>query len=150
MQFRNEYAFLSNFYNAAVMFEGTFYNNNEAAFQAAKIADPEKRKTMRFSCDGTHLTFPEMPAKWAKRVGRRIDLRPDWEEKKQEIMLAIVRDKFTRHTQLKDKLLATGNIIIEEENTWGDTTWGTVNGVGKNLLGKILMQVRDEIAAGKY
>lgn len=145
--FRNEYAFLSNFYNAPVMFEGTFYNNNEAAFQAAKLANPEERKSIKFNCDGTYLTFTEMPAKYAKRHGKRVNLRKDWEAVKYDVMLAIVRDKFTRHTDLKNMLLATRNEPLEEGNTWGDRTWGTVNGVGKNWLGKILMQVRNELRA---
>lgn len=143
--FRGENYFLSNFYNAQVLFEGAFYNNNEAAFQAAKMKNPADRKNVMFDCDGMRLAFTQMPAKYAKRHGRRVTLRDDWENIKYDVMLAIVRDKFTRHTELKAKLLATGNEPLEEGNTWGDRTWGTVNGVGQNLLGKILMQVRDEL-----
>ena len=48
-------------------------------------------------------------------------------------------------SDLKEKLLATGDEHLEEGNTWGDTTWGTVNGIGENRLGKILMKVRNEL-----
>lgn len=60
-------------------------------------------------------------------------------------MYEICKAKFTQNEDLKAKLLATGNDILEEGNTWGDRVWGTVNGVGENRLGKILMRVREEL-----
>lgn len=60
-------------------------------------------------------------------------------------MYEICKAKFTQNGDLKEKLLATGNDILEEGNTWGDRVWGTVNGVGENRLGKILMRVREEL-----
>lgn len=60
-------------------------------------------------------------------------------------MLQVVRAKFTQNAELADKLLATGDAHLEEGNTWGDRVWGTVNGVGANQLGIILMKIRDEI-----
>lgn len=60
-------------------------------------------------------------------------------------MYEICMAKFTQNEDLKEKLLATGNDILEEGNTWGDKVWGTVNGVGENKLGKILMKVREEL-----
>ena len=57
-------------------------------------------------------------------------------------MYEIVLAKFTQNPDLKEKLLATGDEHLEEGNTWGDTTWGTVNGIGENRLGIILMKVR--------
>jgi predicted NAD-dependent protein-ADP-ribosyltransferase YbiA (DUF1768 family) len=56
-----------------------------------------------------------------------------------------VRYKFTHDAKLRQKLLATGDAILEEGNDWGDQVWGVVNGVGKNRLGKILMKVREEL-----
>ena len=43
-------------------------------------------------------------------------------------------------------LIATGDAYLEKENTWGDRVWGTVNGQGANNLGRILMDVRDELS----
>ena len=63
-------------------------------------------------------------------------------------MYEIVLAKFTQNPDLKKKLLATGDEHLEEGNTWGDTIWGTVDGVGENRLGKILMRVRDELKNG--
>ena len=60
-------------------------------------------------------------------------------------MYELCKAKFTQNEDLKEKLLATGNDILEEGNTWGDRVWGTVNGVGENRLGKILMRVREEL-----
>ena len=72
-------------------------------------------------------------------------MRSDWEEVKDKVMYEIVLAKFTQNPDLKEKLLATGDESLEEGNTWGDTIWGTVDGVGENRLGKILMRVRDEL-----
>lgn len=89
--------------------------------------------------------FAELDASDAKKLGRQVPLRGDWEEVKDNIMYEICKAKFTQNEDLKEKLLATGNDILEEGNTWGDRVWGTVNGVGENRLGKILMRVREEL-----
>ena len=133
-EFRGKYYFLSNFYTANVEYKGIKYLNNESAFQSCKLKDIEKRKSF------SHLNPSE-----AKRKGRRVQLRNDWEEVKYDIMLDIVRAKFTQNEDLKIKLLETGDAYLEEGNTWGDRIWGVCDGRGKNWLGKILMQVREEL-----
>lgn len=60
-------------------------------------------------------------------------------------MYEIVKAKFTQNEDLKQRLLETGDMYLEEGNTWGDRTWGTINGKGQNRLGKILMKVREEL-----
>ena len=60
-------------------------------------------------------------------------------------MTDIVKAKFEQNEDLQKKLLATEDAYLEEENTWGDRIWGTVNGVGANNLGRILMNVRKEL-----
>ena len=92
--------------------------------------------------------FSQASPSEAKAAGRKIDLRSDWEEVKDKVMYEIVLAKFTQNPDLKKKLLATGDEHLEEGNTWGDTIWGTVDGVGENRLGKILMRVRDELKNG--
>lgn len=133
--FTGEYYFLSNFYMAPVSYNGLSYTNNEAAFQAQKTTT----QVIRI------LKFLNAGPSEAKAAGRKIDLRPDWEEVKSQVMYEIVQAKFTQNPDLKEKLLATGDEHLEEGNTWGDTTWGTVDGVGENRLGKILMKVREEL-----
>lgn len=133
-EFRGNYFFLSNFYEAPVTYDGYTYQNNEAAFQAQKTEDPEEKKR-----------FAALGASESKRVGRKVHLRADWEEVKTDLMYEICLAKFTQNRELKKQLLATGNEFLEEGNTWGDRIWGTVNGKGQNRLGKILMRVREEL-----
>ena len=72
-------------------------------------------------------------------------LRNDWEKVKDEIMYNICLCKFTQNEELKQKLLNTGNAELIEGYTWNDTYWGICRGRGKNHLGKILMQIREEL-----
>ncbi len=134
--FRGKYYFLSNFYPAKVTYEGFTYKNNEAAFQAQKV----------LSIDGKSA-FTELSPADAKKKGRRVRLRPDWEQVKDGIMEEIVRAKFTQNPDLKQQLLLTGNAELIEGNTWNDCYWGVDarSGIGQNHLGKILMKVREEL-----
>lgn len=133
--FRGEYYFLSNFSDYPVTYEGLTYRNNEAAFQAMKVTDLEQRKS-----------FTHLDPNAAKKLGRHVDLRPDWEGVKYAYMYEIVKAKFTQHRKLREQLLATGDALLIEGNTWNDTIWGMCNGRGQNLLGQILMKVRRELA----
>lgn len=133
-QFRGDFFFLSNFYNCPVAYKQLSYTNNEAAFQAQKCVSDTER-----------IQFTKLSPSEAKRLGRRVSLRKDWEDVKVSIMEEVVRAKFTQNAELADKLLATGDAHLEEGNTWGDRVWGTVNGIGANQLGIILMKIRDEI-----
>lgn len=81
----------------------------------------------------------------AKRLGRRVKLRDDWEEVKELVMYEICYHKFNQNPDIKRMLLNTGDAELIEGNTWGDCIWGVCNGVGNNLLGKILMRVRNEL-----
>lgn len=131
--FRGKYYFLSNFYAAPVVWDGVSYKNNEAAFQSAKVGREYRQE------------FAELTASEAKKLGRKVPLRPDWENVKERIMYEICLAKFSQNEELKEKLLLTGECALEEGNTWGDKVWGTVNGEGENKLGKILMKIREEL-----
>ena len=133
--FHNEYSWLSNFYPCDIIFESLFYNTVEEAYVASKTLDIEIRK---------HIQSLHSPSK-AKRYGRLIELRLDWNEVKKGIMLDLLRQKFKHGTELGNKLVDTGTIELIEGNTWNDTYWGICNGVGQNNLGKLLMKVRSEI-----
>lgn len=134
--FRGKYYFLSNFFPAPVAYGGLTYQNNEAAFQAQKTLDKADR-----------TAFTELAPADAKRRGRHVRLRRDWEEVKDGIMEEIVRAKFTQNSKLREYLLATGDSQLIEGNTWNDRYWGVDarSGMGKNHLGKILMKVRSEL-----
>ena len=133
--FRGKYGFLSNFYDAQVLYEGILYPSSEHAFMAAKTTDPERRKYI--------AGLPSPSA--AKRAGRMLTLRPDWEKLKYQVMLDVLTDKFNRNPHLREQLLETGEQELVEGNTWGDTVWGVCDGVGQNLLGKLLMLVRTNL-----
>ena len=135
-QFRGEYFFLSNFFQSPIIYKGISYKNNEAAFQAQKVNSP-----------GEQSEFSNLTPADAKRKGRRVKLRKDvdWDVVKTTYMYEIVKAKFMQNAELRIKLIETGNEHLEEGNTCGDRIWGTVNGVGQNRLGKILMRVREEL-----
>ena len=137
--FFDEYRYLSNFEVAEVVFEGVKYPSTENAYQAAKSIDPEVRKK-----------FVNITPSESKKLGRQIQIREDWEQVKYRVMYEIVFDKFTRHSKLGDLLLETGDRYLEETNHWSDKIWGVCDGVGTNWLGKILMDVRNQIrSSGK-
>ena len=133
-QFRGEFHWLSNFFLCQVEFEGMNFSNVEAAFQAAKCLDMKERERF-FGLSGGQ----------AKRLGRRVELRSDWEEVKIEIMRQVLKSKFTQNSELREKLIATGDTELIEGNNWNDTFWGVCRGKGRNHLGKLLMEVRAEL-----
>jgi len=134
--FSGEYNWLSNFYHCHVPLNGNFYRNAEAAFQAQKTLDPDIRDE-----------FERLDPLKAKRKGRRLELREDWEDVKVNIMKEVVKSKFMSNPELRNKLIATRDAELVELNSWNDRTWGVCSktNIGKNLLGKILMEVRKEI-----
>ena len=135
--FHGPHAFLSNFAASPVVLDGETYPTVEHAFQAAKTFDPEQRQMIRDA---------NTPAT-AKRLGRRVTLRPDWEQVKFDIMRGLLQQKFA-DPDLRQALLDTGEAELIEGNTWNDRTWGKVlrqgKWVGKNWLGELLMAIRAE------
>ena len=130
--FFNEYSFLSNFYECTVEYNGLFYKSSEAAYQAQK-------------CPFIANKFTNISASESKKLGKHVQIRYDWEDVKLSIMKEIVTNKFKQNPDLLEKLISTGNAELSEENYWGDKFWGTVDGVGENHLGKILMEIREEL-----
>lgn len=133
--FRDEYGFLSNFYPAEVEYAGKTYATSEHAYQASKTGYPDKEEEIRLA---------ETPWK-AKKLGQSVRLRPKWDFLKDRVMYNILMSKFSQNEDLKEKLLATGDEILVEGNTWGDKYWGVCDGEGKNVLGILLMRVRQEL-----
>jgi predicted NAD-dependent protein-ADP-ribosyltransferase YbiA (DUF1768 family) len=84
----------------------------------------------------------KLTAGQAKRLGRRVQVQPDWDSIKLRMMEYILTAKFSM-PDMAAKLLATGDAILIEGNTWGDKFWGECDGEGANHLGHILMYVRD-------
>jgi len=134
--FTGAHRFLSNFWPAPVEFEGLIYTTVEHAYVAAKTTDQATREHINQIASAGDV----------KRYGRKIKMRSDWDGIKLELMGQLVRRKF-EHADLAKLLLATGDAELVEGNHWGDRFWGVCNGHGQNHLGKILMQVRAELAS---
>ena len=132
--FSGRYAFLSNFYPSQIAFEGQFYPTVEHAFQAAKTLDFAERE--RISSLGT----PGL----AKKAGRKLNLRPGWNDKRIEVMWHLLQLKF-EIPFLRNELLNTFPQELIEGNTWNDTFWGVCDGKGENQLGVMLMEVRSHL-----
>lgn len=134
--FSGSHAFLSNFESAPIFYDGLYYPTVEHAYQAAKTLNMTERKE----------TFTgECTPKQAKRRGRQVILRSDWENVKVPIMYELLLLKFTTYPELAQKLLQTYPAVLIEGNYWKDTFWGVCDGVGANMLGKLLMKVRDTL-----
>lgn len=133
--FSGDYRFLSNFYPCIVELDWEIYPSVEHAYQAAKTLNIEDRKTIQNSTS----------AKIAKKLGKYVSIREDWEDVKLEIMANLVWQKFSKDFDLKDKLLSTHGYELIEGNRWNDTYWGVCNGFGQNNLGKLLMAIRHEL-----
>lgn len=135
--FDGEWRFLSNFHPSAVWFEGILFPTVEHAFQAAKTLDLNQRRA---------IAAEPTPGR-AKRAGRKLALRQDWEEIKVGVMRTLVQLKFLSSPELAVLLLSTGDSHLEEGNRWNDRLWGTVDGIGQNHLGRILMETRQILRA---
>lgn len=137
-----EYGCFSNFYPCKIEYDGISYKNSEAAWQAQKTLDLSKR-----------VEFSSLSGTQAKKNGRSVLLREDWENVKYELMVDILKAKFSQNKNIKQILLSTGDATLIENTTgWHDNTWGDCrcpkckNIKGKYLLGKALMETRKELS----
>jgi len=124
--------FLSNFYPTTIEYDGYKYRTLEHAYQAAKHP-PEERYRIQ------QVYSPSA----AKRVSLNKRLR-DPSFKKMKIMELLLRQKFNKRG-LGEALTETAPHDLVEDNDWGDTYWGTCDGVGENRLGQLLMIIRAEL-----
>ncbi len=134
---KEEYGWLSNFERSPQEVDDFIYPTNEHYYQSQKAKDRN-----------TFLWISSAPSPYlamiAGRALRPYELVEDWEDKKVSIMLKGLRAKFKNH-DLRQKLLDTGDAILHEDSPT-DMFWGKK---GKDMLGKLLMHVRDEIRSGK-
>jgi ribA/ribD-fused uncharacterized protein len=136
-EFQGEHRWLSNHVLARIVYDGHEFPTVEHAYVYSKTLVKEEQ-------DFFLSEMTEMSPGQAKRIGKSLTLRPDWDL----VRLDIMRDMTTQKYNIpyyRTKLLETGDAEIVEGNTWGDTFWGKCNGVGENNLGKIIMSVREYI-----
>lgn len=138
-EFKGEYRWLSNFAPVDIKWENDIvYPSVEHFFVSWKTNHvPTKRK----------IAGMEHPAQ-AKKYGQKLDLPDNWEQMKDMVMMIGLIEKFQQEPY-KTKLLETNDEVIQEGNWWGDTYWGIdlKTGEGQNKLGKMIMEVRDELNA---
>ncbi|WP_410585444.1 NADAR family protein [Amycolatopsis sp. lyj-108] len=143
-EFRGKYAFLSSFYRHTIVGAGGIpYRWNEAGYHAGKTRNLLERCL---------IAAAPTPSE-AKRRGRLVTLRSDWNETHRHVVMrAVLRAKFA-DPNLSRQLLATGDAHLVEGNRWHDQFWGDCRcgravcaRPGKNFLGRYLMQLRTELA----
>lgn len=143
-RFKGKYEFLSNFYPAVIEVDGISYPTVEHAFVAMKTQDKNIRK---------QIADLRTPAE-AKKFGKTIDLRTDWNDVRVAVMRNLLIKKFS-NPNLRSRLKNTEGYDLIEGNTWHDNFWGRcfcdkcISVIGKNMLGNLLMEVRKEICDSK-
>ena len=134
---RGEYGCFSNFAPYPIRLKGRTWPTSEHYFQAQKFAGTEREELVR------RAKRPHEAARLGRDRSAR--LRRNWERVKLSVMREAVRAKFTQHVELREKLLGTGGARIAE-HTARDSFWGDGgDGSGRNWLGRILMEVREEL-----
>lgn len=133
------YNWFSNFepFETPMEYDGMVFETPEAFYQCMKTTDPTLRRH-----------FQDMTPSQSKRAGRNLKIRDDWENIKVGVMLHALKYKFAEGTEWRKKLDETEGEIVEWTN-WHDNVWGDCicekceDKIGRNLLGKLLMQIRD-------
>lgn len=134
---KGEYGCFSNFAPYPITLKEKVWPTSEHYFQAQKFAETEHEEAIRLA------KSPLVAARMGR--SRQRPLRGDWDEVKDAVMLAALRAKFTQHADLRETLLATGDVLIVEHRA-RDTYWGDgPDGSGPNMLGLLLMRVREEL-----
>jgi hypothetical protein len=133
----DEYGFLSNFSRHGFGLDGQYWLTVEHYFQAQKFDDAAHRE---------RIPLAKAP-KDAKKLGqsRKRPIRNDWETIKDDVMRRAIQAKFETHTDIRERLLATGDEDLVE-HARSDYYWGSgADGAGENKLGKILMDLRESL-----
>lgn len=135
----DEHRWLSNMWYVNILLRGVVYASVEHAYQSEKSHDPMWKK---FCADR------EVKPGKVKIASKNIEIREDWNDVKLLVMYYCLQHKF-RQEPFRTKLLATGNVNLQEGNYWGDTFWGVDlkqnPNIGENHLGRLIMKIRDEL-----
>jgi ribA/ribD-fused uncharacterized protein len=135
------YGAFSNLYKRAIIFDGVEYPTSEHAYQAGKARKEVVRKWLM------EAPSPSLLAMAAH--GLYVwDITPEWSKTKFDRMRGVLHAKFTQHDDLRELLLSTGSARLVEVATVDNAVnrlWGEVNGVGKNMLGVLLMELREKL-----
>ncbi|WP_066592296.1 NADAR family protein [Sphingomonas pruni] len=133
----------SNLFRRDIEFEGEVFPTSEHAYQAGKARKSEVRKWLM------QAPSPALLAMAAHGL-YYWDVSPGWSTRKYDRMRAVLRAKFEQHADLRELLLSTGEARLVESATVDNEVnrlWGEVNGVGRNMLGTMLMELRSDLRA---
>jgi hypothetical protein len=134
--FDSYFDFLSNFHPSPFTADSVSWPTVEHFYQAQKAAVSQEKWNI----------WRALTPAAAKRMGKKVTVRKDWERIKDEVMLRGVREKFKQNPELRERLQRTRGFSLVEYAPWGDTYWGVGKDYqGENRLGKILMRVREEL-----
>lgn len=137
--FRGEFFYLSNFSDYSFTDNnGRRWKTVEHYYQSEKTNDPKEKLLIQ------NAKTPEI----AKKLGRKVKLKKEWDNIKVDVMRNALKFKFNQNKDIRDKLIGTDGYYLIEGNDWNDTFWGEVNGKGLNVLGKLLMELRDYYIRG--
>lgn len=137
--FQKAFQFLSNFYHLDVPIFGCptvehYYQSKKALYIKDRI-----------------LIMKALTPADAKKLGRKVKIRKDWELIKNRVMRRALIHKFLYNQDLRQRLLNTKDARLIEGNYWHDNYWGDCvcqkcHGIkGKNMLGYLLMEVREQM-----
>lgn len=127
--------FLGNFWRARMFIYGRWWNWVEAPYQAQKTNVLAEQK----------LIWESTKPMEARNLGQKVTIRPDWDEVKRSVMKECCLAKFLQHPDLRKQLMETGDITLIEDSPV-DWYWGCgKDGTGQNVLGQVLMEIREEI-----
>lgn len=132
---KDPYGYMSNFYRSLIFIFNDYYPTVEHAYQAAKTKNLHEKETIK--CADT----PRI----ARNLGQKVSMYDGFDDDKFHIMKECVFAKFSQIEELKQQLLSTGDEFLIEDSPV-DYYWGCgADGSGKNMLGKVLMEVREEL-----
>ena len=131
---KGEYKGLSNFYHSEIEIDNRKYQTVEHFYQACKATNEKDFDEIANSGDPYS----------SKELGNSLPNRSDWDEIKYQLMMKGLYAKYTQHNDLKELLLSTGDSPIHE-NTFNDRYWGYFDGLGRDMLGKALMETREKL-----
>lgn len=137
------YGAFSNLFRREIEFEGVKYATSEHAYQAGKARKDAVREWILAAPSPALVAMAAHGLYWW-------DIRPGWSKMKFDRMREVLFAKFSQHEDLKKLLLSTGDARLVESATVDsevNRTWGEVKGKGKNMLGVLLMEVREELAS---
>lgn len=132
---KDPYGFMGNFFKARFFIYGRWWDFVEAPYQAEKTSiQSEKDEIWR-----------AVKANDSRLLGQKVTMRPDWDQVKRQVMKECCLAKFLQHPDLRKQLLATGDEALIEDSPV-DWFWGCgADGTGKNVLGQVLMEIREEL-----